>query len=120
MFLPSRMLLAIPCTMHGHPCMSGSVGMSIQMSLLINRFSISACCAGAEEESLVVHSGDRLPGSSLALSMSELWQVIKEQRDLNLPAHKVHMHLPGSISLSCHHRVVTGSQGNDMCSNTLR
>lgn len=37
----------------------------------------------------MAHSGDRLPGSSLALSMSELWQVIKEQRDLNLPAHKV-------------------------------
>ncbi|KAK9811028.1 hypothetical protein WJX73_007637 [Symbiochloris irregularis] len=51
--------------------------------LLRKRFS------SEEDESLVAHSGDRLPGSSLALSMSELWQVIKEQRDLNLPAHKV-------------------------------
>ena len=34
-------------------------------------------------------SPDLLPGSSLALSMGKLWQVIQEQRDLNLPAHKV-------------------------------
>lgn len=34
-------------------------------------------------------STDQLPGSSLGLSMGKLWQIIREQRDLNLPAHKV-------------------------------
>lgn len=43
----------------------------------------------SEAESLVTASTDQLPGSTLALSMSKLWQVIREQRDLNLPAHKV-------------------------------
>ena len=32
---------------------------------------------------------DKLPGDALALSLSNIWGVIKEQKDLNLPAHKV-------------------------------
>lgn len=32
---------------------------------------------------------DKLPGQALPLSMQRLWQVIREQKDLNLPAHKV-------------------------------
>ena len=34
-------------------------------------------------------SEDKLPGQTLPLSMHKLWQVIREQKDLNLPAHKV-------------------------------
>ncbi|MCJ1422124.1 Cell wall protein rhd3 [Sticta canariensis] len=51
--------------------------------LLRKRFEVE------EEDALATTSTDQLPGSSLALSMAKLWQVIKEQRDLNLPAHKV-------------------------------
>mmetsp|Transcript_3599 Transcript_3599/g.10456 ORF Transcript_3599/g.10456 Transcript_3599/m.10456 type:complete len:858 (-) Transcript_3599:898-3471(-) len=42
-----------------------------------------------EEDTLVRPAEDKLPGQALALSMQKLWQVIREQKDLNLPAHKV-------------------------------
>lgn len=32
---------------------------------------------------------DRLPVDALALSMRSIWEVIRSQKDLNLPAHKV-------------------------------
>jgi hypothetical protein len=32
---------------------------------------------------------ERLPADTLALSTSNIWRVIKSQKDLNLPAHKV-------------------------------
>ena len=35
------------------------------------------------------HSPDKLPAAALALSTSKVWEVIRSQRDLNLPAHKV-------------------------------
>jgi len=34
-------------------------------------------------------SSDRLPGSALPLSLATMWEVVRSQRDLNLPAHKV-------------------------------
>ena len=43
----------------------------------------------AGEDSLVHVSRDALPGDAFALSMSKVWEVIKSQKDLNLPAHKV-------------------------------
>lgn len=43
----------------------------------------------AEDESLVRVSSDKLPGHTLGLSMQKVWEVIREQKDLNLPAHKV-------------------------------
>ena len=43
----------------------------------------------AEEDSLVRVSPDKLPGHALGLSMQKVWEVIREQKDLNLPAHKV-------------------------------
>ena len=47
----------------------------------------SYLCAG--DDSLIRISDDKLPGDSLALSMGKVWEVIKDQKDLNLPAHKV-------------------------------
>ena len=47
----------------------------------------SCLCAG--DDSLIRISEDKLPGDSLALSMGKVWEVIKDQKDLNLPAHKV-------------------------------
>lgn len=44
----------------------------------------------ADEESLVRISDDKLPGNSLAFSMRKMWEQIRTQKDLNLPAHKVH------------------------------
>lgn len=44
-------------------------------------------CTG--EDSLVHVSRDALPGDAFAFSMSKVWEVIKSQKDLNLPAHKV-------------------------------
>lgn len=43
----------------------------------------------AEEDSLVRVSDDKLPAQALPLHLQSLWQVIREQKDLNLPAHKV-------------------------------
>lgn len=48
-----------------------------------------ACLHCAGEDSLVHVSRDALPGDAFALSMSKVWEVIKSQKDLNLPAHKV-------------------------------
>ncbi len=47
----------------------------------------------ADEDTLVRQSNDRLPAAALALSTKKVWEVIRSQRDLNLPAHKVR---PGS------------------------
>ena len=56
------------------------------------------CCLCAGDDSLIRISEDKLPGDSLALSMGKVWEVIKDQKDLNLPAHKVtlqgHLHPP--------------------------
>ena len=43
----------------------------------------------AEDESLLREGGEKLPGQALALSMVKAWEVIKENKDLNLPAHRV-------------------------------
>lgn len=31
----------------------------------------------------------KLPGNVLTINLKKIWEVIKEQKDLNLPAHKV-------------------------------
>ena len=41
------------------------------------------------EDTLVRAGEGKLPGHTLALSMARVWEAIREQRDLNLPAHKV-------------------------------
>lgn len=41
------------------------------------------------DDTLVRVSQDALPGDAFALSMGNLWDIIKSQKDLNLPAHKV-------------------------------
>ncbi|KAK9824432.1 hypothetical protein WJX72_010204 [[Myrmecia] bisecta] len=51
--------------------------------LLRRRFTME------EEDSLVRVSNDKLPGHALELHIEKCWEVIKEQKDLNLPAHKV-------------------------------
>jgi len=43
----------------------------------------------AGDNSLVRVSQDALPGDAFALSLNKVWEVIKSQKDLNLPAHKV-------------------------------
>ena len=49
------------------------------------------CLVGAD--SLVHVSQDALPGDAFALSLNKVWEVIRSQKDLNLPAHKVCCHL---------------------------
>lgn len=49
------------------------------------------CCGGegrAGEESLY-RGTEKLPGDSFLINTEELWAVIRSQKDLNLPAHKV-------------------------------
>lgn len=43
----------------------------------------------ADKESLVRVSNEKLPAAALALSTSRVWEVIRSQKDLNLPAHRV-------------------------------
>ena len=61
------------CMLSPHPC------------------SIWACKTGelTGEDSLVRVSDDKLPGHALALSLQKVWEIIRDQKDLNLPAHKV-------------------------------
>ena len=42
-----------------------------------------------EDESLLRADRDKLPGQALGLSMVKAWEVIKDNKDLNLPAHRV-------------------------------
>jgi Root hair defective 3 GTP-binding protein (RHD3) len=56
-------------------------------------------CAADEGQSLVRPAEDKLPGHALPLSMQRLWQVIREQKDLNLPAHKVSSRLVHSAAV---------------------
>lgn len=53
------------------------------------------CATG--EDSLVHVSQDALPGDAFALSLNKVWEVIKSQKDLNLPAHKVGCQLHGVV-----------------------
>ena len=47
-------------------------------------------CVRAPGEDTLLRAGEgKLPGHALALSMARVWEAIREQRDLNLPAHKV-------------------------------
>ena len=34
-------------------------------------------------------SSEKLPGHALGLSMGKVWEVVREHKDLNLPAHRV-------------------------------
>ncbi|KXZ47030.1 hypothetical protein GPECTOR_38g267 [Gonium pectorale] len=37
----------------------------------------------------LIHGEEKLPGDAFALSIRNIWEVIRSQKDLNLPAHKV-------------------------------
>ncbi len=50
--------------------------------MLRRRFAADA------EDSLFRHE-DKLPGDAFVLSTGSIWEVIRSQKDLNLPAHKV-------------------------------
>ncbi|GAX72911.1 hypothetical protein CEUSTIGMA_g366.t1 [Chlamydomonas eustigma] len=50
--------------------------------VLRRRFTVDA------DDSLY-RSGDKLPGDAFTFSAGSIWEVIKSQKDLNLPAHKV-------------------------------
>ncbi len=54
----------------------------------------------AGDNSLVRISQDALPGDAFALSLNKVWEVIKSQKDLNLPAHKV-CHLSHLLDAQC-------------------
>jgi hypothetical protein len=43
----------------------------------------------AVDDTLVVKPVDKLPADSFALSSENIWKIIRSQKDLNLPAHKV-------------------------------
>lgn len=47
-------------------------------------------CDPAGDDTLV-REGDKLPADSLVLSTKNIWDIIRSQKDLNLPAHKVGM-----------------------------
>ncbi len=56
-----------------------------ESTLLRRRFTDDA----DDNEGLLRQSPHKLPGQALALSMSKVWEVIHENKDLNLPAHRV-------------------------------
>ncbi len=65
-------------------CDSTSLGLSHVFTKML--------CAG--DDTLVRVSNDKLPGHALALSLQKVWEIIRDQKDLNLPAHKVHSPSP--------------------------
>lgn len=54
-------------------------------------------CAG---DDTLLRAGDKLPADSLVLSTKNIWSIIKAQKDLNLPAHKVGARCSPPLSLS--------------------
>lgn len=66
----------------------------IQVAQLRQRFFHSISPGGL--------AGDRrgvVPASGFSFSAQQIWKVIKENKDLDLPAHKVLCFLPSSISV---------------------
>jgi len=59
---------------------------------------LPACIASAGDGSLV-HPNEHLPGAAFALSAQKIWEAIRAQKDLNLPAHKVAGCCCSSLSL---------------------
>lgn len=51
--------------------------------------TLALCGVVAGDDSLLRTGDDKLPADSLVLSTQQIWEVIKSQKDLNLPAHKV-------------------------------
>ena len=54
--------------------------------------SAAACTGCAEGEGasgFLRPSDEKLPGQALALSMAKVWEVVRDNKDLNLPAHRV-------------------------------
>jgi hypothetical protein len=45
--------------------------------------------AADDGDGFLLHSPDKLPGQALALSLSKVWEVVRDNRDLSLPAHRV-------------------------------
>ena len=45
-------------------------------------------------EDTLVRGDEKLPGDAFALSIHNIWDVIRSQKDLNLPAHKVGVGVP--------------------------
>lgn len=56
-----------------------------ESTLLRRNFSDEA----QDGEGYLRPSDDKLPGDALALSMEKVWEVIRDNKDLNLPAHRV-------------------------------
>ena len=56
---------------------------------------------GAGDDTLVKRSAGKLPGNVLTISFKKIWEVIKDQKDLNLPAHKVTVSLVSSETKAC-------------------
>ena len=55
------------------------------------------CPAADKEESFLRRSAEKLPGQALALSMAKVWEVVREHKDLNLPAHRVSSARSGGV-----------------------
>jgi protein SEY1 len=51
--------------------------------------------SGSASSAAAAAGGGRLPGSALPLSFAKMWEVVRSQRDLNLPAHKVREEVAG-------------------------
>jgi hypothetical protein len=68
--------------------LEGENGRSNGREHVLEIYKLFSSLSSADEDTLV-HPGDKLPADTLALSMRSIWEVIKSQKDLNLPAHKV-------------------------------
>lgn len=38
---------------------------------------------------LLPRDGSRIPGSALALDLTNMWEAISKNRDINIPAHRI-------------------------------
>ncbi len=67
----------------------GLKGGSNNSALHAVRPSSPHTLSGPPDEETLLRGDEKLPGDSFALSIRNIWEVIRSQKDLNLPAHKV-------------------------------
>lgn len=82
------------CICHKYPCLIFVIhACTIKVASLRQRFNKSIAPGGL--------AGDRrgvVPASGFSFSSQEIWKVIKENKDLDLPAHKVNGIMISSVA----------------------
>lgn len=69
--------------------------------ILISPYLVPPMCFLPTADDSLFRTDNKLPGDALTLSTGSIWEVIRSQKDLNLPAHKASDGVAGSVE--CFH-----------------